>query len=96
LNDTRAALPHVGLILCEPFVFRCGAVDATWFPEIDERRAVVKKLAGEFGAMFVAFQRALNRALKKNPQPEYWLSDGVHPTLAGHALLAQTWVKAVG
>jgi lysophospholipase L1-like esterase len=95
LNDTRAALPHARLILCEPFVFRCGAVDQTWFPEIDERRDVVKRLAGEFDATFVTFQSALNRALKVQPQPEYWLSDGVHPTLPGHALLAQTWVKAV-
>ena len=96
LTDTRAALPHVRLILCEPFVLRCGAVEASWFPEIDQRRAVVKKLAAEFGATFVAFQSALNRALKVQPQPEYWLSDGVHPTLPGHTLLAQTWVKAVG
>jgi lysophospholipase L1-like esterase len=96
LTDTRAALPQVRLVLCEPFVLRVGAVTDAWFPEIDQRRAVVRKLAGEYGAVFVPFQRVLNRAVKDQPRPEYWLADGVHPTLAGHALLAQAFVKAVG
>ena len=95
LADTRAALPTVRLVLCEPFVLRHGAVNDTWFPEIDRRRAVVRKLAGEFGAAFVAMQRVLNRALRDQPRLDYWLADGVHPTLAGHALLAQAWVRAV-
>jgi lysophospholipase L1-like esterase len=27
--------------------------------------------------------------------PAYWAGDGVHPTLAGHALMAKTWRKVV-
>src|SRR5690606_14706489 len=37
LQETAAALPGVRLVLCEPFVLRCGAVNEAWFPEFDER-----------------------------------------------------------
>ncbi len=33
-----------------------------------------------------------NRAIEPAP-PEYWAADGVHPTLAGHALMATEWRK---
>jgi acyl-CoA thioesterase-1 len=28
--------------------------------------------------------------------PEAWAFDGVHPTPAGHGLLAEAWLRAVG
>jgi len=39
LNRTRKALPNVQLVICEPFVLRCGAVNDKWFPEFDRYRA---------------------------------------------------------
>ena len=45
LSEVRAELPAVKLVLCEPFVLECGVVVDGWRREIDERRAVVKKLA---------------------------------------------------
>lgn len=94
LADTRAALPEVRLVLCEPFVLRCGAVTDAWFPEIDQRRAIVRSLAEEVGAVFVPFQDAFDAATKKAPA-NYWAPDGVHPSLAGHMLMARTWCQAV-
>ena len=35
LQRTRKALPKVKLVICEPFVLRCGAVNNKWFPEFD-------------------------------------------------------------
>ena len=35
----------------------------------------------------------LERMLKKHPEP-YWTQEGVHPTEAGHALLAGLWLSA--
>jgi lysophospholipase L1-like esterase len=32
LERTRKALPDVKLVICEPFVLRCGAVNDRWFP----------------------------------------------------------------
>src|SRR5207245_5022679 len=45
LEETRRALPHVRLIVLEPFVLRCGAVDDRWFPEFDARRAAAARVA---------------------------------------------------
>jgi acyl-CoA thioesterase-1 len=36
-----------------------------------------------------------NQALTRQPAA-YWASDGVHPTPAGHGLIAQSWLRAVG
>lgn len=90
LKGTREKLPQTRLVICEPFVLRCGSINDKWFPEFNERRASARKLAEEFGASFVPFQSMFDQATKTAP-PEYWARDGVHPSLAGHALMAKTW-----
>ncbi|MCU0796151.1 MAG: SGNH/GDSL hydrolase family protein [Akkermansiaceae bacterium] len=96
LEKTRKALPDVRLVICEPFVLRCGAVNDKWFPEFDQRRAFAAQVAKQAGATWVPFQEAFDAALKTGTEPAYWAADGVHPTLAGHALMAKTWRTAVG
>lgn len=93
---TRAghALEPLELVLCEPFVLRTGQVTEQWFPEFDQRREIVRKLAEEFGASFVAFQEMFDRACEEAPAP-YWAEDGVHPTLAGHQRMADGWLRTV-
>lgn len=95
LERTLKELPGVRLVICEPFVLRCGAVNERWFPEFDQRRAVAKKLADELKLLFVPFQAMFDTATQKAP-PAYWAADGVHPTIAGHALMAKTWREVVG
>lgn len=93
LEWTREARPDVKLVLGEPFVFVGTAVTPDWVPEINQRRDVVRRLARDFGAIFIPFQDLFDAALKKAPG-EHWLSDGVHPTSAGHQLMADAWLKA--
>jgi lysophospholipase L1-like esterase len=95
LTRTREALPETRLVICEPFVLRCGAISDKWFPEFDERRAVAKKIAAEFSAAFVPFQTMFDAAVAYAP-PEHWAADGVHPSPHGAALMAHTWRKIVG
>ncbi len=85
--------PNMKFVLLEPFVLPFGAVQEDWVPEIDQRRAVVRKLSEEYHTAFVPLQSAFHDALKRAPQ-EYWLVDGVHPQPAGHWLIAQEWFKA--
>ena len=94
LNETLTDLPRVRFVLCEPFVLSCGVVTTAWVAEIQQRREVVKALAREFAAVFVPFQEEFDQAVKLAP-PEYWASDGVHPTAAGHMLMANAWLNAV-
>lgn len=94
LERTRKALPKVKLVVCEPFVLRCGAVKDHWFPEFDNYRAAAKRVAAKHRATFVPFQAMFDEAIKYAP-PEHWAGDGVHPSPAGAALMAQFWVRMV-
>lgn len=96
LASTREALPDMKLVICEPFVLRCGSVDEQWFPEIDQRREAAKRVADAAGAVWVPFQTMFDEAITEDTPPEYWAKDGVHPTMEGHALMADTWLKSTG
>jgi lysophospholipase L1-like esterase len=86
----------VQLVICEPFALKCGAVNDKWFPEFDERRAAAKKVAAAAGAIFVPFQTIFDEAVAAGTPPAYWGGDGVHPSPAGHSLMAQAWRKGTG
>jgi lysophospholipase L1-like esterase len=94
LKRTKEALPDVKLVVCEPFVLKCGAVNEKWFPDFDGYRAAAKRVAEEFKAVFVPFQSMFDEAVKYAP-PEHWAGDGVHPSANGASLMAHTWVRTV-
>ena len=93
LARTRTALPDVRLVVLEPFVLVTGQVDATWLAPMAERRAACRRVAEHAGATFVPLQQAFDDAAARTG-PSYWLADGVHPTAAGDALIAQHWLRA--
>ncbi len=96
LERTRETLPQTRIVICEPFVLRCGAVNDSWFPEFDDRRAACLKVAHAMSLDVVPFQTMFDEATGGKIPPAYWAADGVHPTVAGHALMAQTWREVVG
>jgi lysophospholipase L1-like esterase len=93
LEQTRRALPRVRLVILEPFVLRCGAVDDRWFPEFDARRAAAARVAARARATFVPLQAVFDERSRAIP-PQYWAADGVHPTPAGHAVIAERCRRA--
>jgi len=92
-----AALPNVKLVLGEPFILSGKATrqkwDA-WQDQLKKFQAVVEKLAVKHRAVVVHYQKVFDDAVKRAPA-EYWIWDGVHPTAAGHQLMADEWVRAV-
>ncbi len=90
ITEARQERSSLRVVLCEPFVLKTGVVTEAWLPEIKQRIDVVHRLAEEFDATLVSFQRRLGAATSEAPA-HYWLRDGVHPTPAGHQLLADTW-----
>ena len=93
LDETRRALPTLRLIVLEPFVLRTGAVTERWFPEFDQRRAAAGRVAAHAKATFVPLQSIFDDKVRSAP-PAYWAADGVHPTAAGHAVIAEQWRRA--
>ncbi|MGO4843283.1 hypothetical protein AB4144_64515, partial [Rhizobiaceae sp. 2RAB30] len=63
--------------------------------DLDPKITVVRELAREFDARLVCldglFAQASTRA-----ESAFWAPDGVHPSPAGHALIAKAWLQAVG
>lgn len=96
LADTLKRFPNVKFLLLEPFVLRASATEAKWDTfsgEVSARAAVVRKLSEEFHAKFIPLQSVFDNACNR-AEPSYWLADGVHPTPAGHQLIADAWLKA--
>jgi len=95
LKRTLSALPEVKLIIGEPFaVTGIRAADGSWYPEFDKYRAAAKKLADEFKAVFIPYQKVFDEAQKRAPGV-YWTHDGVHASLAGARLMANAWMEAI-
>ena len=97
LAETIAALPKTKIVLGEPFLLPVGRHAANYQNELSElqkRQAVVRQLALKYHLPEVLYQKAFDDACKKAPAA-HWSWDGIHPTYAGHALMAGTWLKAV-
>ena len=56
-------------------------------------RAATKKLAEEFGCIFVPLYDKIKEHAEKS-RMEYFIWDGTHPSIAGHMLIAEEWLKA--
>lgn len=95
LNRTKKVLPKVKLVICEPFgVKGVSAVNDKWYPTFDLFRKAAKDIAKEYDAAFVPYQSAFDKALELAPG-DYWTLDGVHPSIAGEALMARTWMESI-
>lgn len=97
LKETLAALPDVKIILMGAYVTHGSATDGNWEvfdSEVRARREITRKMAEEFRLGYVDLQEVFDRA-QENTEPERWSGDGVHPTAAGHELIARAWKDAV-
>lgn len=93
--DTVERLPGVKLLLMEPFVLPGRGTEDGWevfVREMPLRAKAVRQVAEEFGAAFLPLQGMFDEACKRE-KPSYWLMDGVHPTPAGHQLIADAWIE---
>jgi lysophospholipase L1-like esterase len=82
------------LVLIEPFVLPIPEDRRKWRADLDPRIQIVRNLASEFKAVLVPLDGLFAEAAARR-EPAYWAPDGVHPTPAGHALIAQAWLRAV-
>ena len=90
----RSKTQGIGIIICEPFLLPCPPDRIAWREDLDPKIHVARNLAREFGARFVPFDGIFAAKSLLQP-PAFWAADGVHPTLAGHALMASEWIKSV-
>jgi len=82
------------LVICEPFLLPAPPERRQYREDLNPRIDAVRDLAWEFRACYVPLDGVFAAAACRRPAA-YWLSDGVHPSAAGHALIAEEWIKAV-
>jgi len=96
LKQTQALKPDVLFVLGIPFVYPVGKRRENWTAwqeETLQRAGRVRKLAKEFNAILVDYPMVFDQAVTNAPI-EYWIWDGIHPTVPAHELMARAWIKA--
>ncbi|MBR6719573.1 MAG: SGNH/GDSL hydrolase family protein [Clostridia bacterium] len=96
ITEIKEALPDLKIIIMAPYVTKGSATEATWdyfSGEVAKREKAAERIAKKHNLKFVTTQDKFDEMLKKHPEP-YWTQEGVHPTEAGHALLAGLWLSA--
>ena len=89
LDTTRQVLPNVQLVLCTPF--HTPARGAVKCAVIDSLCTIVRQIAKDYKAVLVPFDSMFKELQKNQPNPKYWIWDGIHPTAAGHLRMAELW-----
>lgn len=94
IEDTKKALPDVKIMLLEPYVLRGTATEASYdrFLQVKEYAKVVERLAKETGAIFVPLQARFDAAAEKY-SGDWYVYDGVHPSVVGSQLIADAWLE---
>lgn len=86
---------HSSLIIIEPFLLLANPELEKYRNDLDSKINIARKLAREFRAIYVPMD-GIFAAASIDREPAFWAADGVHPTNAGHCLIAQTWLSAAG
>ncbi len=97
IEEVIAARPGIKIYILEPFVLKASATEGEWDVfrrETELRAASAKKVAEKYGCVFVPLMQKFD-ALCEICEPSYWLSDGVHPTAAGHQVIADALIKVL-
>lgn len=81
------------VLLVEPYFVPLRPEQEAWLTDLDEKRAVVARLADELGAQLVPLHETVTRAAAEHGAAAI-VPDGVHPTPAGSRLIADAWLAA--
>ncbi|MEM6750734.1 MAG: GDSL-type esterase/lipase family protein [Planctomycetota bacterium] len=104
LARAREAAPGLRVIVAQPFVLTCGfGAELPFEPDITGRREAAQRVAEKHADAWLPYQEVFDAAIARGKadgtaggDPCYWAGDGVHPSMAGHQLMASAWLEAAG
>ncbi len=97
IEDILEAKKDTVIAILEPFVLDGTATHDKiddFVSGVSERAKAAKAVAEKYNLVFVPLQEEFNKKLELAPSG-WWLIDGVHPTYAGHKLIANELIKAL-
>lgn len=87
------------IVLMEPFYISTDTETNSWRTQVlralEDYRKIVRKLADEFGAIFVPLHDLFQEQLRYRPA-DMFCPEPVHPNAVGHLLIAHAWLTAMG
>ena len=95
LLKTLAHRTDARVVIMEPYVLPYPKDRMAWRKHIDPRIQIIRRLANDYHATFVPLDGILNAKGIMNGFETYTGDDGVHPTVAGHAAIAEAWIQFV-
>lgn len=97
LMQVKMANPQILIVMGIPFVYPVGRRKDNWLlweSGTAERAARVQKISAEFNAVIIDYPTVFAKAMKKRSM-DYWIWDGIHPTIFAHELMSREWIKQV-
>lgn len=101
IEEILEELPDIKIVIMEPFVLEAAATTSTpeqpqrwdtFYSGVRAKAAIARKVAERYGLVFMELQEKFEKVCEK-ADASYWLSDGVHPTTAGHNFIKNEWLK---
>ena len=101
IEELKEEFPELKMIIMGPFLLHGTASDnraeepdrfERFSSDVAEMADIAKKLAEKHGFKFIDLQAMFDEAVKTIPAIEL-TGDGVHPTLKGHELIKNEWLK---
>jgi lysophospholipase L1-like esterase len=95
LENLKRDLPRTKILIMEPFLLRTTPAK-DWREDLDPKIQAVRGLAKEFADVFIPLDGIFTRYAVEGRREADMAADGVHPTSAGHGIIALEWLRAAG
>jgi lysophospholipase L1-like esterase len=95
LGKLRQDLPRTRIVIIEPFLLKTNP-PKDFREDLDPKIQAVRELAREFADVFIPLDGIFARYVVEGWKEADISPDGVHPSPAGHGIIALEWLKALG
>jgi lysophospholipase L1-like esterase len=99
LEETKKHLPDAELLLIAPFYASQNSIDGTYRSKVIDALPAyiqtVRDLSKEFGTKLLETQPLFDQVLKGQPAKRFFDQEPVHPSSAGHLLMAEAVYKTL-
>jgi len=82
------------LIVLEPYAMPKGVVKPEWRNDLDPKINALRALAMKYADAYIPLDGIFQK-LSIETSPDIWTPDGVHPSIAGHRVIAKEVIKVL-